>query len=93
MQFLKNQSISPFPRLGWAVSGLRGEEVWSNEPGNRRRLQRNLIYDQRLSPGVRLMYMLLDDMAGLKAEAWPHQRTLAEKPGYRGAASRSGFTI
>jgi hypothetical protein len=39
------------------------------------------ITDTRLSPDARLVYMLLDDYAGLKGIAWPKQPTLASRLG------------
>jgi DNA-binding Lrp family transcriptional regulator len=37
-----------------------------------------VVYDKTLSLGARLLYVALDDFAGMKAVAWPQQATLAE---------------
>jgi hypothetical protein len=38
-----------------------------------------VVYDANLSDGARVLYIALDDYAGMKAIAWPHQSTLAER--------------
>ena len=45
-----------------------------------------VVCDTRLSPGARLLYVLLDDYAGTSGECWPGQETLATRLG----ASRRG---
>ena len=40
-----------------------------------------VVCDTALSPGARLLYVLLDDYAGMKAECWPGQGTLATQIG------------
>jgi len=40
-----------------------------------------VVYDKSLSLGARLLYVALDDFAGMKAVAWPQQTTLAERLG------------
>lgn len=40
-----------------------------------------VIFDTALSPAARLVYMALDDYAGSKGKAWPHQSTLAKRIG------------
>jgi hypothetical protein len=54
--------------------------------------RREVIRDKRLSPWARLLYVDLDDMAGLKAEAWTHQDTLAERFASQTTATPSGST-
>jgi len=39
--------------------------------------RRQVVRDNRLSLGARLLYVELDDTAGLKADTWPHRETLA----------------
>jgi hypothetical protein len=41
-----------------------------------------VVNDRTLSPSARLLYVLLDDYAGMNAIAWPKQATLAERLGY-----------
>jgi hypothetical protein len=40
-----------------------------------------VVCDTRLSPGARLLYVLLDDYAGMAGECWPGQGTIAGKLG------------
>jgi hypothetical protein len=37
-----------------------------------------VVYDKTLSVGARLLYVALDDFAGMKAVAWPQQTTLGD---------------
>lgn len=41
----------------------------------------NVVTDKRLTMGARVLYCLLDDYAGVKAECWPYQTTAAERLG------------
>jgi hypothetical protein len=41
-----------------------------------------VVHNTTLSPGARLLYVELDDYAGMNAVAWPQQATLAERLGY-----------
>lgn len=47
-------------------------------PKKRCDYRREVIRDKRLSPWARLLYVELDDRAGMKAEAWPRQQILAD---------------
>jgi hypothetical protein len=60
-----------------------------------------VVYDTRLSPGARLLYVALDDHAGMKAEAWPKQELLATRLGmslsrievWTAELKRSGYVV
>jgi hypothetical protein len=64
------------PRSGSRVNTFPNEKVQS-----RSRTRLRAATDTRLSLGARVLYVLLDDYAGMKAECWPHQKTAAERLG------------
>lgn len=48
----------------------------------RAQMRSGVIYDRALSPGARMLYVALDDYAGIKGTAWPKQATLADRLGF-----------
>ena len=51
-----------------------------------------VVCDARLSPGARLLYVLLDDYAGMSGECWPGQETLAGRAAAEPARSGTRTT-
>jgi len=84
------RNVEPMPDTAPATGSVSRQPPRVNDPALaefsqarvRCETRMRVVYDKSLSPGARLLYVALDDYAGMKGIAWPRQTTLAKRLGW-----------
>ena len=77
------RNATTLPKRPLVVNSLTGNSPTDPSLVNERcKARMRVVYNKTLSVGARLLYVALDDYAGMNAVAWPQQATLAERLGY-----------
>jgi hypothetical protein len=74
------RDATTLPKRPLVVNSPSGNSPTDNSMLHKRcEARMHIVYDNSLSPGARLLYIALDDYAGMNALAWPQQATLAKR--------------